>query len=328
MTLRRKPGFVSLILGAWLFCCAPVLAAEHVILISVDGLRADAITALGPKKAPNLHFLIEQGAATLNARTDADLAVTLPNHTCMLTGLGVNGDNGHNYHDNGEPTGTLHEVKGRYLPSIFDVVYKKGLRTALFASKLKFKLYLKSYSELINSAQINAYDDAQTIQAAVQELTTHTPHFMFIHVTAPDHTGHHAGWDLAADSPYLKAVQDDDALIGQLLLAIQQNDRLRDTTAVIVTADHGGHDKTHGDMDDPRDITIPFLVWGADVAKGADLYTLNPQSRKDPGSAQIPYEAEAQPIRNGDAANLALSLLGLPTIENSTINALQDLLVK
>ncbi len=337
---------VSLALGFWLaglMVCFNALAAEHVVLISVDGLRADAITALGKEGAPNFYFLMQNGATTLNARTDADFAVTLPNHTCMLTGLGVNGENGHNYHFNGEEAGTLHEVKGRYVSSIFDVVHSHGLRTAFFATKAKFDLYLKSYGakgrgpargyvyndqQLIDVYQIRVYDDVQIVQETIQELTTNSPKFIFLHITEPDYTGHKLGWDLAPDSQYLKAVQEDDRLIGRILEAIKQDEDLKGTTAIIVTADHGGHDKTHGDMKDSRDITIPFLVWGAGVAKGTDLYALNPEARKDPGTVQVPYSAEGQPIRNGDAGNLALSLLGLPAIEHSTINARQDLAVK
>ena len=59
------------------------------------------------------------------------------------------------------------------------------------------------------------------------------------------------------------------------------------------------------------------------------MYKINLSSRKDPGDKNLKYESEElQPIRNGDAGNLAMSLLGLPAIEGSTINSKQDLNVK
>jgi arylsulfatase A-like enzyme len=39
---------------------------------------------------------------------------------------------------------------------------------------------------------------------------------------------------------------------------------------VILTADHGGHGKSHGTTD-PRDMTIPWIVWGAGVQPGDTL---------------------------------------------------------
>ena len=36
---------------------------------------------------------------------------------------------------------------------------------------------------------------------------------------------------------------------------------------VIVTSDHGGHDRDHG-SDDPRDVLIPWIVWGRSVEPG------------------------------------------------------------
>jgi arylsulfatase A-like enzyme len=58
---------------------------------------------------------------------------------------------------------------------------------------------------------------------------------------------------------------------------------------VIVTADHGGHDRNHG-SDDPRDMNIPWLVWGEGVTHGSQVQ---------------------QPVRTMDTAATVLWLLGV-----------------
>lgn len=45
---------------------------------------------------------------------------------------------------------------------------------------------------------------------------------------------------------------------------------LPDDFTVIVTADHGGHDRTHG-TDSPEDMTIPFIIKGKDFKPGEKL---------------------------------------------------------
>ena len=111
--------------------------------------------------------------------------------------------------------------------------------------------------------------------------------------------------------------------------AIEKNPALKDHTWVVLTADHGGLTATkgHGEAKESDNYTIPFYVWGPDVPAGKDLYAISSASRLDPGTANPPYETPRQPVRNGDAGNLVLNLLGLPAIPGSTINAKQDLLV-
>ena len=87
--------------------------------------------------------------------------------------------------------------------------------------------------------------------------------------------------------------------------------------------------KIFSQADEKLNFTIPLYVWGAGVGAGLELYEINPNTRKEPGEINPTYDlAEAQPIRNGDIGNLALYLLGLPSIEGSTINAKQNLKVK
>jgi hypothetical protein len=64
------------------------------------------------------------------------------------------------------------------------------------------------------------------------------------------------------------------------------------------------------------------VVWGPGVTAD-DLYDLNPDYA-DPGRKRTTY-AGAQPVRNGDVANLATDLLGLTKVPGSELDAGQDL---
>jgi hypothetical protein len=95
---------------------------------------------------------------------------------------------------------------------------------------------------------------------------------------------------------------------------------------VVLTADHGfATGKTdHSAKRDIENYRIPFIVWGAGVDRG-DLYAMNPDYR-DPGTARPSY-AGKQPVRNGDVADLAATLLGLDAVSGSELDADQSLVV-
>jgi len=69
-------------------------AVTKVVVVSIDGLMPRAIRELGREGTPNLHRLIAEGASTLNARTERELTITLPNHTGMVTGRRISAAHG------------------------------------------------------------------------------------------------------------------------------------------------------------------------------------------------------------------------------------------
>jgi len=316
----------------------PGARAERVLLVSVDGLRPDALPILGDAGAPTFRRLIREGASTGNARTDPDHTVTLPNHTGMVTGRRVMGEQGHHWTHNDDPFPgvTLHRNRAAYVASLFDVAHDHGLRTGLFAGKSKFSIFDTSYNERHGAPDATGEDngrdkiDLYVHQEDSAELVTTflaadaaSPFDLAVlHFRDPDSIGHKHGWDLTPGSPYLQSIQAVDAQLARILDAPDAGPRW-----LLVTADHGGGTSTtgHGDHTLADNYTIPFLVWGPGVAAGQDLYALNPQTRQDPGQAQPGHDAPRSPIRNADAANLALGLLGLGPVPGSHLNPAQDL---
>ena len=63
------------------------------------------------------------------------------------------------------------------------------------------------------------------------------------------------------------------------------------------------------------------------MTAGADLYDLNAGLRQVASSYPMTTYGGMQPIRNAEASNLALDLLGLSPIPGSTFNVAQDLIV-
>lgn len=307
-------------------------SVRYVIHVSIDGLRPDAVERQPLDALPAFTRLRREGAWTHNARTDADLRKTLPNHTSQLTGYPVLGEDGHRWTRNTTPPPgtTLHSNRGAYVPSAFDVVHDAGLGTSAYVSKAKFSLFEASYDAAHGAPDETGDDDGRAkidrfvCDPDTEELTQRLAYharlapsaYTFLHVRDPDWRGHVYGWSVRTGSRYLRAVQAADARLGQLFDLVETDPRLRGRTVLLVTADHGGSGRLHY-AERTVNYTIPFYVWGPGIAPG-DLYARNPD-RADPETANVPYDADRQPIRNGDAANLALSLLGLDPVPGSTI---------
>jgi hypothetical protein len=323
--------------------------AEYVIHISVDGLGSKYLQALLDEgQLPNFKRLQAEGAWTHNARTDFDYTITLPNHTCMITGRPVKDKAaspsaiaGHNWVINTDPGDkTIHGNRHDYVKSTFDVAHDNGLRTCMFASKSKFVLYDQSY-DARNGApdtigpdngrdKIDLYvkdgNSATMTDRFVAEMTREPFQYSFVHFHDPDTAGHARTWGSKQYNDAVKAV---DGYLGKILELVTSDDRFRGKTAIILSADHGGMGLDHGLNSNPLNYTIPFYVWGAGAEEGKDLYPLNALTRSDPGGSRPDYtDPGLQPIRNGDGGNLALMLLGLGPIRDSLINASQNLKIR
>ena len=311
---------------------------EYLIHISVDGMRPDAVTTLGPLNLPNFFRMRVEGAITDNARADYDITVTLPNHICMVTGRGVLGPDGHGVDFNFDDGSTVAETHGSYVACVFDVVSDYGLKTAMYATKEKFALIDRSWNELNGAADTVGTDDGfdkidrYIYQVDIVSLTDSLLSAMasgiysynFLHYGDPDVAGHLDGWN---SIEYFNAVKDIDIQIGRIFDLIGSDPIFQGRTAVILTSDHGGFGFDHSDPAIPENYTVPMYVWGPDVPAGADLYLMNIPSRQAPGETRPDYQSEPQPIRNAGTGNLALDLLGLPAIPGSSVNAEQDLFV-
>ena len=340
--------------GAQAAAPAPVAASvprtfRHVLVISVDGLRPDAID--GPEDGPLPGFRrLLRGPHTLQARADAELTITLPNHVSMVTGRPVAGPAGHGWRENGDPPsvkqgGSLHRRNGSYVASMFDVAHDRGAATAVIATKSKFALVAQSYDDGEGAAdavgtndgkdKVDAFACVRTSRmardaAAAWLRSQPGASLTLLHFAAPDSAGHGSGWDLQAGSPYRRAVEEVDAELAALLAGIEADPALRGEVAIVLTADHGGGVPfiSHTDPRARMNFLIPFVVWlGAD-APPTELTALNADRRAAvPAEEYVPTDAPQQPIRNAEAGNLALQLMGLPPIPGSVANAKQDLLL-
>jgi hypothetical protein len=296
-------------------------AARDVLAISVDGLNVDAVLQLGPTGAPAFHRLLTEGASTLNARTEVEQTVTLPNHAGMLTGRRIEaGSGGHGVTWNEEVPGSVVPGQGNGVRSVFDVVHAAGGSTALFAGKDKFATFERSWDEAIDEFEVDL-DTDRLVEDARADLVTQERRLTFLHIALPDTVGHAAGWMSPA---YVESVRHTDELLGELLRTVDATPRLHKRTVVVLTADHGGVPGAydHADTSAYADFRVPFVVWGAGVEAG-DLYALNPDYR-DPGTGQPSYDGP-QPVRNGDLANLVTELLDLGPVPGSELDAEQDL---
>jgi predicted AlkP superfamily pyrophosphatase or phosphodiesterase len=255
---------------------ATALAAprtNHVFIVSFDGGKP---AVMQQSAMPTLMGMMKEGAGTFNAQTIFP-SITLVSHTSMLTGVGP----------------AKHKIdwnswapeKGLVtVPTVFAEAKKNGLSTAMYVSKEKFKHLNLPGS--VDSFEKPSSKSKEVATAVSKYIVQKKPNLCFIHFTDTDTTGHDSGW---GSPEQIQAFGDEDTALKIVMDAIKTAGLDKDCV-VILTADHGGHDKTHG-SNSPVDMTIPWIAWGKDVKAGFSITT---------------------PITTYDTAATALWLLDVP----------------
>jgi len=295
---------------------------DRVIVISVDGLRPDAIDAAG---AAAMKGLIARGASCAKAQTIRP-SITLPSHTSMLTGL--------DYRRHGV---AWNSYRSGYIvhPTVFSVASQAGKKSAMIFAKEKFHFLANPncVSWIYGPptpAKVPALEDdcdveelkrslkAQSAPPASQETTSadmigrafaaawpvqQWP-LTFIHFREADDAGHRRGW---MEPEYIDAVKSIDRAIGIIVAAIEKAGGF-ERTALILSADHGGYHRSHyrwAEPDKPENVTIPWICIAPGVPAGTKLGRL---------------------VRTFDTAPTALALLGLGAPEGIDGQAVPEVL--
>jgi predicted AlkP superfamily pyrophosphatase or phosphodiesterase len=261
----------------------PVADLSRILIVSIDGCRPDVLLRAD---TPNIHRLMDAGCFSMWART-TPLAITLPSHTSMLTGVIPRR---HEIEWNKDLPLTQ-PVYPTY-PTLFEVAKAHGYTTAMAAGKSKFHTLAVpeslTWSFITDSEKT---EDSDVTREALSIIRQHQPEVMFVHLPSTDNVGHAIGW---ASKDQLAAVAGADRCIGRLIDALDEA-KVLDKTAIIVTADHGGAGKTHT-PDDPRARHIPWIIVGPGIRHNVDLTT--------------DYDLT---INTEDTFATACYLLGLPT---------------
>lgn len=234
-------------------CAHATPRAQHVFIVSFDGGKPEVMKR---SAMPITMAMAQKGAATWNAQTIFP-SKTLPSHTSMLTGLQP-AKHGVLWND-WIPSKGLIQV-----PTIFGLARQNGYTTAIFAGKPKFRHL--NIPDTLDEFQIPDSKALVVARAAADYIVAKKPNLTFIHFADSDLAGHKYGW---GSPEQIQSFADEDLALKILRQAVDAAGIAADST-FILSADHGGHDKTHG-TNAPEDMTIPWIAWGAGVKAGAPI---------------------------------------------------------
>lgn len=227
----------------------PAPQQPRVALISIDGLRPDALTA---ERTPNILALAGRGAYALAAQTIFP-STTLPGHTSMLTGL--------------EPAAhgiTFDEYRETFqltTPTVHSLAHAAGLHTVMVVGKNKLKQL--AVAGTLDSFVLTTRGDTDVVNETITLIPVGFD-LLVVHLPQTDQIGHVSGW---MSLEYLAQVQKTDEAVGRLV------SQLPAETTIVITADHGGRQKGHGTRE-ALDMTIPWIIAGPRVTHVGSLKRL------------------------------------------------------
>ena len=222
------------------------------VLISIDGMRPDGLKQCGSSAVRELEKL---ATYTYTARTVFP-SVTLPCHYSMTHSVPP----------------TRHGVlTNDYMPPVrpMDGIFERVSAADGMAAMFYGWEPLRDIRRL-GTAWISEYNHAYACDSndtfltdkAIAAIETYRPDFVFLYMVDTDERGgHDNGW---MSKEYLR----------RIAIAFENAKRIVDLFgeeySVVITADHGGHDRMHG-SDLPEDMTIPMFFIGKEFEKGKEI---------------------------------------------------------
>ena len=260
LSSSRRHGRILLAAAlAFVTSVAPAHAIRRVVIVSFDGLRPDVALRA---EMPALRSVMARGSFTMFAIT-TDVAITLPSHTSMLTGVPPIQ---HGIHYNSDPKPG--QRKSPEWPTLFGIAHRAGRTTALCAGKSKFSVLADSSTLDLRWVPARGKNAPDSVVAGVAAgwISTKRPDVLFVHLPGLDGAGHASGWGSPAQ---VRAAVIVDRAFAKVVAALAQAP-VDDSTLIIVSSDHGGEGKSHGGMG-ASSRYIPWIIAGPGVRANYDL---------------------------------------------------------
>ncbi len=251
------------------------------ILITVDTLRADALSFAGNSRAatPALDRLAAAGRVFDD--THAHCVTTLPSHASILTGL-------YPYQHGARHNGGF--VLGEDVPTLASILRDAGFATAAVVGAFPvaerfglghgFDLYDDDFGGGRAGDDVFGYSERDSGEGVERALAwwraaARYPRFLWLHLFDP-----HAPYappepfrSRFAEDPYLGEVAAVDAYLSELLDGFLAG--TEEPTLIVFTADHGEAlgehgEATHGLFAYEPTLKVPLVLWGPGVEPGVD----------------------------------------------------------
>lgn len=224
-------------------------------MILADGMRPDSLSdiALAQK-------VMRESSYTLSAETVFP-SITLPCHISLFHSVTPQ--------RHGTTTNT-YAPQVRPIRGLCEVLKQADKKCAIFYNWEELRDVSRPDSlahSCFYAGRRIGYKEAGEVltNEAVRYLKSYDTDFTFLYFGYPDMNGHNHGW---MTDEYMEAIQSCWNNIEKLM------SELGDEYTYIITADHGGHDRTHG-SDKPEDMLIPIIINGKDFKKGKTFDNAN-----------------------------------------------------
>ncbi|PWT92306.1 MAG: hypothetical protein C5B54_03740 [Acidobacteria bacterium] len=246
----------------------PLFAFDNVLLVTIDTLRADYVSAYGSQKVhtPNIDSVAAEGVLFRVAVSSVPL--TLPSHVSIFTGLIPPV---HQVRDNGG------FVLNQRVTTLTEILKVHGMHTAAFIGSFSldsrfglaqgFDIYDENYPTTATKVTMPERRAEDVANAALKWLSSNKgPWFVWVHFFDP-HFPYQPPVEFQKKYPgdlYAGEVAYADQQLGRLLEFLKQN-HLDKTTLIVITSDHGESlgehgEKTHGIFGYESTLHVPLIL--------------------------------------------------------------------